>query len=255
MKNVYLLIVIVICLVSCNNETKKNNEISDETTTDSQETSLVKEGKGVKDVEGNVYKTIVLGDQEWMASNLKTSKYNDGTTIPNEIDDIEWEYIETPAWCYYNNDSKNNNTYGKLYNWYALSPETNGDKNVCPSGWHVPTTSEWNDLVEYLGGNMSETVGGDLKESGTKHWKSPNTNATNASLFTALPAGYRQGTADQGGANLGQFLEIGNYGSWWSATESNAEWSDDFSISYDNGYANVVSHTKDFGFSVRCLKD
>ena len=257
MKKICIVLSLTVYLISCQNSegSKIKDDSNSSSESDASESSLVKNGNGVKDIDGNTYKTVIIGDQEWMSSNLKTSKFSDGSAIPNETDDIEWEYIETAAWCHYNNDSKNNQVYGKLYNWFAVSHESNGNKNVCPSGWHVPSKDEWNILIEKLGGSMSETTAGSMKEVGNKNWKSPNTDATNSSLFTALPGGSRLGSGDGGGTNLGQFMDLGNYGSWWSSTESNADWSDDFCLSNETGYATMVTHTKDFGFSVRCLKD
>ena len=106
----------------------------------------------IKDVDGNVYKTVTIGTQTWMAENLKVSKYNDGTIIPNIADDVQWWKLTTGAWSYYKNDAANNAKCGKLYNWYAVSLTTNGNKNVCPAGWHVPTDAEWTILTDYLGG-------------------------------------------------------------------------------------------------------
>ena len=117
------------------------------------------------------------------------SKYNDGTIIPNIADDVQWWKLTTGAWSYYKNDAANNAKYGKLYNWYAVSPTTNGNKNVCPTGGHVPTDAEWTVLTDYLGG--ASVAGGKMKEVGITSWNSPNTDATNTSLFTGLPGGYR----------------------------------------------------------------
>jgi hypothetical protein len=111
-------------------------------------------GPGVKDIDGNNYKTVYIGTQEWMAENLKTSKYSDGTAIPNVIDNNQWSKLTIGAWSYYNNDAVNNTKYGKLYNWYTVNPTTNENKNVCPTGWHVPTDADWTVLTDYLGGNV-----------------------------------------------------------------------------------------------------
>jgi hypothetical protein len=101
----------------------------------------------VKDIEGNVYKTITIGNQVWMAENLKTTKLNDGTGIPIVTENSSWEAINTPAYCYYDNNSSNNSVYGALYNWYAV--KTN---KLCPKGWHVPYDKEWTNLKPLLGG-------------------------------------------------------------------------------------------------------
>jgi len=205
-------------------------------------------GPNITDADGNSYKTVYIGTQQWMAENLKVSKYSDGTTIPNITDKTQWEHNTTGAWCYYNNDAANNAKYGKLYNWYAVSPTKNGNKNVCPSGWHVPTDAEWTVLTDYLGG---ETVaGGKMKEVGTTNWISPNTDATNTSLFTGLPGGMRSsGTAED-------YNGIGYVGIWWSssAIENTVQINFRFLTRADGNINSSVSWWQD-GLSVRCLKD
>ena len=202
-------------------------------------------GPNINDVEGNSYKTVTIGTQTWMAENLKVTKYNDGTTIPNITDNTQWQNNTTGAWSYYNNDEANNAKYGKLYNWYALSKTSNGNKNVCPTGWHVPSDSEWTVLTEYLGG--LSVAGGKMKEVGTTSWNSPNTDATNTSLFSALPGGYRQPN--------GYCSGIGSYGYWWSSTENGTivAWLRDLAGSH--GYVSRNDFGKVDGFSVRCIKD
>ena len=141
-------------------------------------------GPNITDVDGNSYKTVYIGQQQWMAENLKVSKYNDGSTIPNVTGINEWLNLTSGAWSYYNNDAVNNVKYGKLYNWYVVSKTTNGNKNVCPQGWHVSTGIEWAILTDYLGG--LNIAGGKLKEAGLLNWSNPNKDATNSSLFTGL---------------------------------------------------------------------
>jgi uncharacterized protein (TIGR02145 family)/uncharacterized repeat protein (TIGR02543 family) len=196
----------------------------------------------ISDVDGNVYKTVIIGDQQWMAENLKVSHYNDGTDIPNIQAPDEWSGLTTGAWAYHDNNQANNVKYGKLYNWYAVSPD---NKNVCPTGWHVPTDAEWTVLTDYLGG--ASVAGGKMKEVGTTSWNFPNTEAANSSLFTGLPGGYR----DYSGGST----NIGSSGYWWSSTENNANnaW---FRILLDsNGTAYRVNVNKKRGLSVRCLRD
>jgi Fibrobacter succinogenes major domain (Fib_succ_major). len=202
----------------------------------------------VKDIDGNVYKTVTIGKQVWMKENLKTTKYNDGKAIPLVSDDKIWEALTTPAYCWYKNDAKSNkNAYGALYNWYAVS--TN---KLCPRGWHVPSDAEWTKLTTYLGGES--VAGGKLKETGTSHWESPNTGATNESGFTALPSGYRNfaGAFDISGSNS---LYFRSNGCWWSSTEQY-----DFNAYYIrlyNALNEVYSSLSDkhFGYSARCLRD
>jgi uncharacterized protein (TIGR02145 family) len=203
------------------------------------------DNSSVTDIEGNSYKVVKIGNQVWMAENLKTSKYNDGTAIPNVTENTQWENNTTGAWSYYNNDAANNAKYGKLYNWYAVSPTTNGNKNVCPSGWHVPTDAEWTVLTEYLGGES--IAGGKMKEVGITSWDSPNIGATNKSLFTGLPGGSRDG--------VGAYDFIGYYGFWWSSSEVDASVAWFSSLSSNVGFAPSYGSYKEGGFSVRCLRD
>ena len=202
-------------------------------------------GSNITDKEGNSYKTVYIGTQQWMAENLKVSKYSDGTAIPNITDNTQWQTNTTGAWSYYNNDESNNARYGKLYNWYALSKTSNGNKNVCPTGWHVPTDAEWTVLTDYLGGE--NVAGGKMKEVGTTSWNSPNINATNTSLFSALPGGGRDSDGNYG--------SIGNGGYWWSSTEFNTDRAWYRYLYYDVGSANSYNYYKRVGVSVRCLRD
>jgi len=199
----------------------------------------------VTDIEGNSYKIVKIGTQVWMAENLKTAKYNDGTTIPNVTDYDQWSNLTTGAWAYYNNDAANNAKYGKLYNWYAVNPTTNGNKNICPTGWHVPTDAEWTVLTDYLGG--ASVAGGKMKEVGTTNWRSPNTDVTNTSLFTGLPGGAR--------FYLGYYNAIGFNGFWWSSTEYNTSDAWYRYLNYYDGNAYRYSYGKSYGLSVRCLRD
>ena len=202
-------------------------------------------GPNISDVDGNTYKTVYIGTQQWMAENLKVSKYSDGTAIPNVTGNTEWSNLSTGAWSYYNNDAVNNAKYGKLYNWYAVSPITNGNKNVCPTGWHVPTDAEWIVLTNYLGGES--VAGGKMKEVGTSNWNSPNTDASNTSLFSALPGGGRSYSGDYG--------SIGNYGIWWSSTLNDTYNARALFLVNSNSSANRGVTDKPYGRSVRCLRD
>ena len=186
------------------------------------------------DIEGNEYKTIQIGNQTWMAENLRTTKYNDGSSIPEVNDNISWLNLTTAAYCWYDNDISRKDIYGALYNWHTV---TSG--NLCPAGWHVPKNEEWTVLTAYLGGES--VAGGKLKETGTAHWN-PNTDATNESGFTALPGGMR--------GNGGVFFDLGYYGGyWWSATEN---WSR--TIYCRSTEINSHFDLNTTGFSVRCVK-
>ena len=204
-----------------------------------------KPGPNITDAENNTYKTVTIGTQQWMAENLKVSKYSDGTDIPNEPDNAKWSQLRTGAWAFYGNDATNNAKYGKLYNWYALSKTANGNKNVCPTGWHVPTDTEWTVLTDYLGG--ANVAGGKMKEMGTTSWNSSNTDATNLSLFSALPGGYRY--------RNGGYTDVSGSGNWWSSTGdiSDSDWGRGLG-SWD-GSARRITFYKQYGLSVRCLRD
>ena len=244
MKQLILALALASALFSCKKETTTPNN-SGNNTTDTTKT-IGKPGPNITDGEGNSYKTVTIGTQTWMAENLKVSKYNDGTTIPNIIDNTQWQNDTSGAWSYYNNDVANNTKYGKLYNWYAVSKISNGNKNVCPTGWHVPTDAEWKVLTDYLGGES--IAGGKLKEIDTTSWNSPNTDATNTSLFSGLPGGAR-------GTN-GGYDYSGSGGYWWSSAESNTDDAWYRYLSYSGGYAGRdYGYFKGSGLSVRCLRD
>lgn len=196
---------------------------------------------GIKDVDNNLYPAVSIGSQIWMAENLKTTKYNDGTAIPLVTDD--WINLSTPGYCWYSNDSATYaQTYGALYNWYTVNTG-----NLCPTGWHVPSDAEWTQLTDYLGG--ASVAGGKLKETGTTHWLSSYTRSTNETGFTALPGGFR----DYGGT----FSKVGTNGSWWSSTEYDATYAWSRTLSYEDSrvYRSYSYYGKTTGFSVRCLRD
>jgi uncharacterized protein (TIGR02145 family) len=193
------------------------------------------------DQEGNVYKTIVIGTQEWMAENLKTSIYRNGNAIANITDSAQWSGLITGAWASYNNDSQYDCPYGKLYNWYAVADY----RNVCPTGWHVPTDGELTTLIDYLGGEL--VAGGKMKSTGTQYWNAPNTDATNESGFSGLPGGAR--------FVYGDFYNVGIYCVLWSSSEGDAYSAWDFSLTYDSGSKGQYGDDKRAGFSVRCLRD
>jgi uncharacterized protein (TIGR02145 family) len=196
------------------------------------------------DIDGNIYKTIPIGTQEWMAENLRTTKFNDGTAISLVTVSTQWIDSFTPAYCWFDDsETLYGKMYGATYNWFAVS-----SGNLCPAGWHVPADSEWQTLVSYLG---SSTAGSKIKEAGSDNWLYSNSDATNISGFTALPAGQR---ASSDGAFTGQ----GYYGGWWSSTEVLSSPLSGAYCRYVRGDTAVVIRDNLFkigGFSVRCLKD
>jgi uncharacterized protein (TIGR02145 family) len=196
-----------------------------------------------RDGDFNIYPVVAIGTQVWMAENLKTTKYNDGTTaIPDVTDNTAWAGLSSGAYCDYSNVPTYSVTYGRLYNWYAVA--STNPKNVCPTGWHVATDAEWTTLETYLGG--ASVSGGKLKEKGTAHWSSPN-SATNETGFTALPGGYR--------SQSGSFGLMGTNGYWWSSTEATP--SSGYYRNMINSSGNLISvdYDKHAGFYVRCVKD
>ena len=199
----------------------------------------------VTDIEGNTYKTIIIGTQVWMAENLKSTKFNDGYNIPKVISDADWTGLSTPAYCLYNHEINNAQVYGVLYNWYVVDAYRRENKNVCPAGWHLPTDDEWTVLIDLLD-DESES-GGKMKETGTVHWTSPNQGATNLSGFTALPAGYRN--------RFGTFSSIKNVGFWWTTLEMDSENAWYYYVIYNSASSTRIALNKTNGFSLRCLKN
>jgi uncharacterized protein (TIGR02145 family) len=197
----------------------------------------------VKDGDGNDYHIVPIGSQIWLAENLKTTKYNDGTPIPLVTGNSAWNYLTSAGYCWYNNDDSSFKTiYGALYNWYTVE-----QGKLCPAGWHVPTVSEWKTLITFLGRDL--IAGGKLKEVGTVHWRNPNSGSTNETGFTALPGGYRN--------NTGSFFGITNSSNWWSTTKNNTNGCSLCEIYYDGSEADAgdVLISKNIGNAVRCVKD
>lgn len=199
----------------------------------------------VSDIEGNVYRTVRIGDQLWMAENLKSTKLNDGTPIPLVTDNGEWLNISAEhlsAFCWYNNNSDFKETYGALYNWEAA-----GKDNICPTGWHLPDEQDFYALCLYIDpesamGYYSGVAGGALKETGTDHWESPNAGATDEYGFSALAGGYRNVE--------GAFVSIGKVGSWWSDSGLAS-----MGLTYNDTYASFSEGGNEYGRSIRCIKE
>ncbi len=205
----------------------------------------------VSDTDGNTYKTIIIGDQNWMAENLRTTKYNDGTDIPLVSGTSEWINMSSPGYCWYLNDEeKYKNIYGALYNWHAVNTG-----NLCPDGWHVPDDSEWAALAAFTGG---ESVAGNyLKEADLTHWIMTKSSITNSSGFTALPGGTRWGVVTE---PVKYYSDMGYSGYFWSATgfvETDTGFNGAYSrtaISNSDTFEQS-SFTKSQGLSVRCIQD
>jgi uncharacterized protein (TIGR02145 family) len=194
----------------------------------------------VTDIDGNLYNTVVIGTQVWMKENLKVTHYRNGDSIPNVTSDSEWKNLTTGAYCNYLNSVNIANTYGRLYNWYAV----NDSRNIAPTGWHIPSESEWMHLINYLGGY--KVAGNKLKEAGSTHWhcNTNNAEATNESGFTALPGGFRIPT------ETCEYL--GFYGSFFGISD-NKGWS--VQICCGDFFIDMNLSGNTFGQSVRCIKD
>ncbi len=207
----------------------------------------------VTDIDGNVYKTVKIGNQEWMAENLKVTHYRNGEAIPNIKLNSKWKSTKIGAYCSYKNEDKNAKKFGYLYNWYAIADS----RNIAPEGWHVPTDEDWIDLAIYLGMNPTEAEGthirgtdegGMLKESGIMNWKKPNTGASNQSGFSALPGGWR-------GTGRGRFVGLHKSTYFWSSSEMNPKNIWVHSLYSDKSEIFRSFITKGKGFSVRCIRD
>ncbi len=205
-----------------------NNEITPDTT------------DNTFDLDGNKYKSVIIGEQEWMSENLRTTKYSDGTTIPNVKEKDQWDNLTSGAWAHYDNDSQHEANRGKLYNWFAV--ETG---KLCPTGWHVPTDAEWTVLTDYLaanGHNGKEAIA--LRSA--EVW-AEELRGTDDYGWNGIPGGF----IGSSGVSLG----IDAYGFWWSASEYNTinAWSRNLGYHIDD--VDRDNYLKGTGLSVRCIKD
>ncbi len=219
----------------------------------------------VTDIDGNVYTIVQIGDQWWMAENLRTTRYRNGDAISTGLSNIDWQTTTSGAYAIYphanvdgiNSEEEMVNAYGKLYNWYAVDD----DYGLCPEGWHLPGDDDLQHLAIYLGLSQEEAdssgllgagEGGKMKSTRTEpeshpRWNSPNPGATNESGWSGLPAGARM--------FHGNFDFIGLAGYWWSSTEypEDSAWYHSVYSSYDQ--IGRYYHFKHNGFSVRCLRN
>lgn len=203
-------------------------------------------GDSATDIDGNSYPTVQLGERCWFTSNLKTTHYANGENIPNEVNASSWTALNSGAWAYYNNNSANNGTYGKLYNFFAVVDP----RGLCPSGFHAATDADWTSLTTLLGGES--VAGGKLKSTGTSLWFSPNSGATNEVGFNAYPGGvyYLDGT------NPAFFANQGFGGYFWSSTiggQPNTGWRR--RLAYEVTEVNRENYDQRNGMSVRCVLD
>jgi uncharacterized protein (TIGR02145 family) len=210
----------------------------------------------VVDIDGNVYKTVRIGRQWWIAENLRVTHFCNGESIPNVTNSSQWTQLLTSAYCTYNDSLNNVKTHGHLYNWYAVKD----NRNIAPKGWHVPTDKEWKELEMHLGMTrfLADQIdwrgtdeGGKLKKTGIEHWQSPNTGATNESGFTALPSGCR--------SCEGRYYDIGYNARFWSSTKS-TEFYDEWhawsrTLAWNSSDIARYPQPRQCGYSVRCVKD
>ncbi len=184
----------------------------------------------VTDVDGNVYRTVKIGDQWWMAENLRVKHDPGGNPI---------------TWYRYDDSLSRERTYGLLYGWNdAMNGETGeGAQGIAPAGWHIPSDADWQELFDHLGGIA--VAGGAMKERGTGHWRSPNTGATDSSGFNGLPGGCRTSAGYEG---------IGYGGHWWSST-SKSSLATLPTLHCESAEVLIFEIAKSFAHSIRCVKD
>lgn len=205
----------------------------------------------VTDIDGNVYHTITIGTQTWMVENLMTTHYNDGTSIPYVTDNIHWNILASPAYCWYNNDAANNkNIHGALYNWYAVNTG-----KLAPKGWHVATDAEWTTLQNYVNANLGISPSVAKALAATTYWvfdSSANTigndlSKNNSTGFTALPSGFRN--------NTGSFTTIGLYGYFWTSSNKDSQSAWYRVLYFNDSNAGKSDNVYKYAMSVRCIKD
>jgi len=196
----------------------------------------------VYDQDGNPYSSVSIGTQVWLVENLKTTLYSNGDPIPNITSQTEWNNASSGAWSYPESIAPYDHPYGKLYNWFAVADA----RNVCPSGWHVPSENEWTTMINFLGGN--DQAGGKLKEKGVAHWKPYNYTGTNSSGFTALPGGARD-------VSQGYVYPMLTLGLYWSKTPVDSENAYGYSLVEFTNTITRFDYPKQMGLSVRCVKD
>jgi uncharacterized protein (TIGR02145 family) len=198
------------------------------------------------DIDGNAYSMMVIGTQCWMAENLKTTKYKNGTPVDYPGDDnTAWNNNTNGAYAWYNNDISWKDSYGAMYNWHAVM----NPNKLCPEQWHIPSHDEWTVLIDYLGGEF--VAGGKLKSTRTDpdphpRWDNPNVGATNEANWSGLPGGYRE--------HLGGYFYLGSFGVWWTSTEigGSLAWSQ-FIVNSGPSVINNNDFFKGYGLSVRCV--
>jgi uncharacterized protein (TIGR02145 family) len=245
-KNLLTVLVMSSSLVGCKKESTNptNNSTTNGTnTTDTtkNQNTLATLGSGLIDIDGNKYKTVKIGAQEWMAENLKVTRYNDGVVIPKVNSYDEWPALKSGAYVNYAEDAEYDLVYGKLYNGYAVI--TN---KVCPSGWHVPNLSDWKKLEDKVGG--SDIAANKLKEKGLTHWSSTTANVTNEALFNVVPGGGRYEFT---------FSYLGDRATFWTSTLDSNLFVDLYHKNFykTSSFVETDKYNKLAGMSIRCVKN
>lgn len=240
---IYMLVFVVLFSAGCKgNKAGKAKGSAPSTTVNTVTQQKVQPREDVTDYDGNTYHAIIIGTQVWMAQNLKVTHYNNGDKIPEVSNESVWREQASGVYCNYDNQAANATTYGRHYNWHAVTDA----RKLAPKGWHVPTEDEWKTLIEYLGG--SSIAGSKLMAIGTRYWEGPNHIANNQSGFTALPAGDRN--------NNGMFSNKGFSATWWTATgEAKADFATNYSIISNSMEIKADVDDRVCGLSVRCVKD
>lgn len=240
--NIYLILVILsTCTSSCRKENMNELNLG-------QFNTALKYGE-VFDIDGNKYATIKIGQQTWMAENLRTTRYANGDTIPNCPEGVKWINLTSGAWAHYNNDSSLNLLHGKLYNWYAV----NDQRNICPNGWHVPTIEEWTNLLLYLGGrgNAGKKMKSEINGAWATEYDGQKSNAkvNNESGFSSVASGSRNIDA--------QFSLMTYRASYWSSTKANTRYPAAYSceLFWNDDAVSLSPEDKEDGLCIRCLMD
>lgn len=196
----------------------------------------------VKDIDGNVYRTVQIGEQTWFAQNLRVTRFRDGSPINHVADSVEWFKTKDHAWRNFRNNPKLDSVFGKYYNWAVVSDQ----RGVCPLGWHVPTSREFDELVLFVG--EYKHAGAKLKAKGFSYWMIPNSGANNETGFSAL--------------GLGGFIhpdsdvpQFGFVAEWWTSTPLNEHNINLFALTHENSAVLLSKGSKIYGYYIRCIKD
>jgi len=194
----------------------------------------------IVDVDKNSYNTIKIGNQIWMAENLKTTRFKNGDRLNQFLENNLWQDSDKPTWVHYNFDTTYNRSYGKLYNWLAITDK----RGLCPSGWRVPKIGDWQQLVKYVG---KVSPGGLLKEVGTSKWKIPNAYSSNFYGFTATPSGFID--------SENNFVKLGEQASWWSVSVYLNDYVSTSHLTYSEDKFEIKATPNSIGLPVRCIKE